>query len=118
MAPLPTISDQNGICTTPSSIEIVTVEPFPEGRSPCVYIVETSRRYGAACMRYVQPHVGAPRTLALYLDASLNTQGRRHGIEHETLHHLLMCTGSGADALHEDAELWGPILNDALRRHQ
>jgi hypothetical protein len=116
-------------CTLLDRIEIVIVAPYPEGRSPCIYIEDGQRRYGAACLRVVQPHVGAPATLAIYLNDDLDERGRQNGIAHEVLHRLRDCAaqgalrvgdelpwpGVGADAEHVDLELWGAIQNEALR---
>ena len=103
-------------CEPLSRVEVVIVAPYPEGRSPCVYIEEDVRLYGAACMRVVQPHVGAPATLAIYLDESLDERGRQNGIAHEVLHFARSCVMRDVDRLHEDTELWGGILSDAHRR--
>ncbi len=120
-------------CEPMERLEIVTVAPPPEGRSPCVYIEDGERRYGAACVSMGQPHLGSPTHLLVSLDHSLDERGRLNGIAHEVLHHLRGCltlvhlqagtepgwwgsAGPGMDPEHADAELWGPILNSALAR--
>ncbi len=117
-------------CSPMERTEIVIVSD----RSPCVTFVrneqgETVRGPNAsACMRVVQPYIGAAPQLNIYLDISLDRRGRLNGIAHEMLHHFYGCiglatirrgedwpwVGSGYDGQHEDTELWGDILNNAL----
>jgi len=102
-------------CRAMTRTEIVIVSPYPEGRSPCVYIENEERRYGAACMSVVQPYVGAPAHLAIYLDSSLEDEGRLNGVSHETLHFVRGCVLRDVDRAHSDAELWGSILDQAIQ---
>ncbi len=117
-------------CDPMERIEVVIVDE----RSPCITFVRGADGalgrgpHGAACMRVVQPYIGASAQLNIYLDVSLDRRGRLNGIAHEILHHLYGCVGlsivrrgephpwlgSGYDAQHEDTELWGPILSNAL----
>lgn len=86
-----------------------------------------------ACYYGVNRYPGAPIDLAIHLDPTLDVDGRRVGIVHEALHAIRACVaqrkleaghrpewvdlGSDLpDRLHADAELWGPIFSDALRR--
>ncbi len=136
-------------CAALEHVEVVIVSPWPNGRSPCVYLDrdergDLRRGYGAACMIVVQPYIGAPAHLAIYLDISLDEQGRLAGITHESLHYMRGCSlramlatrleveelwwgvpedereqaqpPSLLDHGHRDRELWGAILSDALRR--
>ena len=122
-------------CAPMERMDIVIVSPPPEGRSPCVYVEDGQRRYGASCVGFGEPTIGSPTHLLISLDTSLDAHGRLNGIAHEVLHHLRGCTslphlregaapawwgrlGAGSDPGHQDAELWGPILDDAQRRAQ
>jgi len=75
-----------------------------------------------ACAPWGDPHdddghIGAFHALIL-IDATLAEDPRTFDglVVHETIHHLGICTGYGADATHTDEALWGPHPNSIEAR--